>query len=108
MSLAEATREFEKHWSLYASGKNPATVKEDELAALEAAPTVRMLGADYINRHAKLHKKSWLEDQRILEKDVYPIWGNRKAADITNVMLINFWTVCLTEELLALPTIRLR
>ena len=83
MSLAEASREFEKHWAIYASGRNPATVKEDEQSALDAAPTVKVLGDDYIKRHAEVNKKSWLEDKRILEKEIYPFWGNRKAADVT-------------------------
>jgi integrase len=83
VGLADASREFEKQWSIFASGKNPATVKEDQQAALDAAPTVKVLGDDYIKRHAEVNKKSWLEDKRILEKEIYPIWGNRKAADIT-------------------------
>lgn len=82
MGLAEASREFEKHWAIYASGKNPATVLEDEQAALEAAPTIKMLCADYIKRHAEVNKKSWREDKRILEKEICPIWGDRKAKDI--------------------------
>lgn len=83
ISLADAARDFEKHWDIYASGNNPATVKEDAQAALDAAPTIKILGADYIKRHAEVNKKSWLEDKRILEKEIYPVWGNRKAADIT-------------------------
>ena len=82
MSLADAAKEFEKHWAIFASGKNPLTVKEDEQAARDAAPTVKVLGADYIKRHAEVNKRSWLEDQRILEKEIYPFWGSRKAADI--------------------------
>ena len=27
-------------------------------------------------------KKSWKEDQRILDKDIIPIWNRRKASDI--------------------------
>jgi integrase len=83
MSLADAAKEFEKHWTIFASGKNPATVKEDEQASQDAAPTIKILAAEYIKRHAEVNKKSWLEDKRILEKEIYPLWGNRKAADIT-------------------------
>lgn len=89
MGLADATKEFEKHWEVFASGKNPATVKEDEQAEREAAPTVKELGADYIKRHAMVEKKSWKEDQRILEKEIYPAWGRRKAADITKGDIIS-------------------
>jgi len=83
MSLAEASREFEKHWQVFASGKNPATVEEDKKKELEAAPTVKKLAEEFIERYAMSNKKSWLEDQRILAREVYPAWGNKKAQDIT-------------------------
>lgn len=83
MSLADASREFERHWQVFASGKNPATVEEDKKIELESAPTVKKLAEEYIERHAMANKKSWLEDQRILEKEVYPAWGKKKAHDIT-------------------------
>lgn len=82
MSLEEAGKMFDEHWKIYASGKNPATVEDDKKAEREAAPTVKELGADFIKRHSKIVKKSWEEDQRILDKEVYPAWGKRKAADI--------------------------
>jgi hypothetical protein len=32
--------------------------------------------------HAKKFKRSWQEDERILNKEVIPLWGKRKAQDI--------------------------
>ena len=83
VSLAEAGVKFEEHWKIYATGKNPATVAEDKQAELEAAPTIKSLGDDYLERYAKVNKRSWEEDKRILEKEIYPAWGKRKAQDIT-------------------------
>lgn len=83
MSLADAAREFEKHWQVFAAGKNPATVEEDKKIELEAAPTIKKLAEEYIERYATPNKKSWQEDQRIFEKEVYPTWGKKKAQDIT-------------------------
>ena len=59
-------------------------LEEIERAAEERlkAPTVADLITEYISRYAKRFKKSWQDDQRILEKEVLPIWGKRKAADI--------------------------
>ena len=37
----------------------------------------------YIERYAKLCKRSWHEDQRILEKDAIPRWRHITAKDIT-------------------------
>jgi len=95
VGLAEAARKFEEHWDVFASGKNPATVEEDKKAAQDAAPTVKTLATDYIEKYAKVNKKSWMEDQRILEKEILGMkaegqrqagavdWSKRKAADIT-------------------------
>ena len=38
---------------------------------------------EYLERHAKPRKRSWREDQRILERDVLPRWGGRRARSIT-------------------------
>lgn len=83
MGLADASKEFERHWQVFADGKNPATVEEDKKIELEAAPTVKKLAEEYIERYAMANKKSWLEDQRILEKEIYPAWGKKKAQDVT-------------------------
>jgi integrase len=83
VGLAEAGTKFEEHWKIFATGKNPATVAEDKQAELEAAPTIKALGDDYLERYAMVNKKSWEEDKRILEKEIYPAWGKRKAQDIT-------------------------
>lgn len=53
-------------------------LREEEDNAL----TVSQLIDAYIERHAKRHKKSWAEDQRILDKEVRSIWGARKAKNI--------------------------
>jgi integrase len=53
----------------------------DKLAA-RTALTFGELADDYVERHAKVHKKSWREDQRQLNgKDLKP-WRNRPAAEI--------------------------
>jgi len=41
-------------------------LKEEKDAEL----TIKELGAQYIKRHAKVKKKSWEEDQRILDVGV--------------------------------------
>jgi integrase len=39
--------------------------------------------ASYLERHAKKFKKSWKEDERILNKDVLPHWRHLPAKEIT-------------------------
>lgn len=47
-----------------------------------SAPTICELKQEYLEKWAKQHKRTWQEDKRILEKDVIPAWGRRKAKDI--------------------------
>lgn len=46
------------------------------------AETVAELVDRYIREYAKVHKRSWRQDERRLEKYVLPVWRNRKIADI--------------------------
>ncbi len=63
-------------------GKDPGAIKIAKKEADRAAETVKELSQQYISRHAKKLKKSWEEDQRMLDKDVLPVWGHIKAKDI--------------------------
>ena len=67
-------------------GADPVKVKTDKSAEREEyrkAPTVADLCADYLERHAKRKKRSWRKDEQVLNRDVIPAWGNRKAKDIS-------------------------
>lgn len=57
--------------------------KKDDREERRKAPTMSELVTEYIDRHAKRFKRSWQEDERILNREVVHAWGNRKAADIT-------------------------
>ncbi|MEI6668862.1 MAG: integrase arm-type DNA-binding domain-containing protein [Acidobacteriota bacterium] len=78
-SLAKARKKARDSRYDVEHGGDPASGKK---AAREAA-TVKDLAADYIMLHAKPRKRSWEEDQRILDIDVLPTWGHRAARDIT-------------------------
>jgi integrase len=67
--------------------KNPERDRREAARKVEEDlknPTVSELVKKYINRYAKVNKResSWKEDERLLNKDVVPIWGSRKAKDI--------------------------
>lgn len=47
------------------------------------APLIQDLVDEYIEKHAKRFKKSWKKDEAVLNRDVVPTWGIRKAEDIT-------------------------
>jgi integrase len=60
-------------------GEDPAGAKR----VARESPTFEEVASAYVERHAKAKKRSWREDQRILDHDVLPAWRTLKAKDIT-------------------------
>lgn len=52
-------------------------------AAQEKAESVEALASLYIEKHARKRKRSWKEDQRMLDRYVLPAWRTRPARSIT-------------------------
>ncbi|MBT3703261.1 MAG: tyrosine-type recombinase/integrase [Alphaproteobacteria bacterium] len=75
IALADAQKQLDH-------GIDPGAALVDQRKAERDADTVSDLISDYIEKWAKPNKRSWVEDERILRKDVEPDWGRRKAADI--------------------------
>ncbi len=59
-------------------GIDPAEEKKQA----RTAQTFGELAQVYLDRHAKAEKRSWREDERILNNDLLPEWRNRKAFEI--------------------------
>lgn len=66
-------------------GEDPGDERKAKMRADKDASTVAGLVEEYLEKWAKPHKseKSFKEDSRILNKDILPLWGRRKAKDIT-------------------------
>ena len=75
LAAAEARRKLGR-------GEDPGQALVAQRRAERAAETVSELVSEYLGKHAS-KKRSGAEDRRILEKDVVPLWGRRKAKDIT-------------------------
>jgi integrase len=45
-------------------------------------PTVAKFIEEYIEGHAKVKKRSWRTDEKVLNKDILPVWGPLKITDI--------------------------
>lgn len=92
ITLAEARTEYELQAARVKAlkagrqdGVDPVEVKKQAQEARQEhakAQTVSELITEYIEKHAKPSKKSWKDDERILNKDALAAWGNRKAKDI--------------------------
>jgi integrase len=78
LSLAEARQMAKDALREVAHGRNPAAQKK----AARLAETVSDLSDLYIDKHARPNKRTWQTDYRVVNRDIKPVWGNRKVADI--------------------------
>ncbi len=65
-------------------GDDPIAARD----AAKAAMTVRALGADFIKWHARPKKRSWRDDERKLEREVYPKLGHVLIDQVTTADLV--------------------
>lgn len=79
MKLAEANARAEQARRAIADGRDPAGEKFDN----DHAKTFADLSKEYIERHAVPKKKTWKEDQRIIDRDLLPGWKHLKPSEIT-------------------------
>jgi len=59
-------------------------LQEKVLARLERkrTPTVKEFIETYIESHAKRKKRSWRTDEKVLNREIAPVWGTIKITDI--------------------------
>jgi integrase len=66
-------------------GVDPVQVKQEKRHQREEereAHCIEDLIKEYLQRYAEKFKRSWKEDERILNRNVLPKWGKRKATSI--------------------------
>lgn len=78
MSLADARSKARMLLGDVERGVDPAEKRAVDRAAL----TFGELSQLFLERHAKVRKRTWSEDQRVLEKDLLPIWAERRASEV--------------------------
>jgi len=78
MSLADARDKAREALSAVARGEDPQARKVAE----RRAPTFGELAEIYLERHAKVKKRRWREDERVLRVDLLPHWKSLKAKSI--------------------------
>ncbi|MFZ2315999.1 MAG: tyrosine-type recombinase/integrase [Gammaproteobacteria bacterium] len=83
LSLADARKRHREALTKLAAGKDPGLLKKHQKIEARLSATIEDLINEYIEKWAKPRKRSWKEDKRMLDKDVKPLWGKRKAKDIT-------------------------
>lgn len=93
VSLKEARDEYEIQRAKVKALKQGRADGSDPVEEMKAAKSgreahrdeksIKDLVQEYIEKHAQKFKRSWQEDERLLNREVIPVWGKRKAADIT-------------------------
>ena len=82
VSLASAHVKHANAKELLAKGADPGALHVEKRQAERQAETVTDIAEEYLEKWARPRKRSAGEDERILRKDVLPVWGKRKAKDI--------------------------
>lgn len=82
MSLADAHLAHAQAMSKLHQKIDPGVEANTQKIAKRRAPTVALLAEEFISRWCIPRRKTWQEDQRRLQKNVLPIIGSLKAADV--------------------------
>lgn len=61
-------------------GQDP---QAERIKTRQRQETFGSLATIYLERHAKVKKRSWMEDERILNRELLPVWADREPATIT-------------------------
>lgn len=77
----EARKEAKQKLAAVTTGGDPAEVRKQK----RQAETVTEFAALYMERHAKVGKKSWQADERRLRRYILPDFGQRPLAEVTRV-----------------------
>jgi len=79
VSLRRAREKAREVLGEAATGGDP---QEERRRENQGAGTLGELASEYIEKHAKAKKKSWAEDERMLQRDVLPRWKHRQLDEI--------------------------
>ena len=78
VALADARRHAKQVLGEVASNEDPAQVRQDA----RRAPSFESLAALYLEKHARVRKRSWRQDRRVIENELLPKWRTLRASEI--------------------------
>ena len=82
-SLHDARESVAKARVKIQKGVDPGAEKLAKRKAFRDANSFAELAHEWIERHAKVNRKTWEADKKLLETDALPAWGTRKAKSIS-------------------------
>jgi integrase len=83
MGLHAARQSYHKAAIAVSEGHDPAIERANLRMAERESITVETLCSSFIERYAKLHKRTWREDERQLNRDVIPSIGKNLAKSVS-------------------------
>lgn len=86
LTLQQAREKAKKLLVEVNEGEDPIAEKQ----SLAAGQTIASLCDVYMERHAKVHKKTWKEDRRRIERHIKPLWGRRKVISLKRSEMATF------------------
>ena len=89
VTLETARGKFQEAQVKVKNGVDPLAEEEAVKQERILAPTVAQLIEQYLREFAEEKKKTWKEDERILNKDVLPVLGKMKARDVKRAHVIS-------------------
>ena len=78
LSLADARRRARQVVGEVASDRDPAQARQEA----RLAPTFEALADLYLEKHARVKKRSWKEDRRVIYNELFPAWRAMRATEI--------------------------
>ena len=78
LSLSDARRRARQVVGEVASDRDPAQARRDA----RLAPTFEVLANLYLEKHARVKKRSWKEDRRVIQNELFPAWRAVRATEI--------------------------
>ena len=78
LPLAEARRRARQVVGEVAGAGDPAQARREA----RHAPTFEQLATLYLDKHARVRKRSWKEDRRAINNELLPMWGALRAREI--------------------------
>ena len=78
-TLAEAQKKAKAELGKVATDTDPLAQKQKRTQG----ERVKDLSSTYMERHAKVNKKSWPDDQAMIDRWIVPAWGTLKVSSVT-------------------------
>ena len=78
VTLADARGHARQVLGEVASDEDPAQVRQDA----RRAPSFEALAALYLEKHARVRKRSWRQDRRVIENELLPKWRTWRASEV--------------------------